>query len=91
MGIVIEVDSFVEAYGDLGADIDDTLVIGSIVFIISFLGILSSLSLIVGVLRRSSCFLFPWLVWHVVIILSLFGIGYNLVINFTLLVVKWRF
>ena len=61
VGIVIEVDSFDEAYGDLAAESDDTLVFGLIVVIISFLGIVSCLALIVGVLRRSSCFLLLWL------------------------------
>ena len=67
---------------NLGAERDETLVLGSIVVIISFLGILSSLSL---VLKRSSCYLLPWLVWHLVFILSLFGTGLYLMINFTLL------
>ena len=90
VGIVIEVDSFDEVYGDLAAESDDTLVFGLIVVIISFLGIVSCLSLIVGVLRRSSCFLLLWLVWHLVIILSLFGTGLYLMINFTLLVDEIR-
>ena len=37
VGIVIEVDSFDEVYGDLAAEIDDTLVLGSIFVIISFI------------------------------------------------------
>ena len=57
VGIVIEVDSFDEVYSDLAAESDDTLVLCPIFVIISFLGILSSLALIVGVLRRSSCYL----------------------------------
>ena len=56
VGIVIEVASFDEAYGDLGAKSDDTLYVGSIVVIILFLGIFSSLSLLFGVLRWSSSF-----------------------------------
>ena len=86
LGVSQAVGIIIEVYGDLCVESDDTLVVGSIVVIISFLGILSSLSLIVGVLRRSSCFLLLWLVWHLVIILSLFGTGLYLVINFTLLV-----
>ena len=39
VGIVIKVDSFDEAYGDLGAESDDTLFVGYTVVVISFLGI----------------------------------------------------
>ena len=88
VGSVIEVDSFDEAYGDLARfeESDDTLIFMAMALVISFLGILSSLVLLVGVLRRSSCCLLPWLVWHVVMILGCIGSGVYLVIYFLVLV-----
>ena len=52
---------------------------------ISLLGIISSLSLIVGISMKSPIFLLPWLVWHVVIILCCIGTGLYLVIHFMFL------
>jgi hypothetical protein len=88
LGSVIEVDSFDEAYGDVARfeERDDTLIFLAVALVISFLGILSSLVLVVGVLRRSSRCLLPWLVLHVVMILGCIGSGVYLVIYFLVLV-----
>ena len=75
VGIVTEVDSFEEAYGTVVTDRDDTLALGAISVTLSFLGMVSSLLVAVGIMRRSSCSLLPWLVWHVVIILACFLYG----------------
>ena len=86
IGIVSEVDSFEEAYSTVVADRDDMSAIGAISVALSFLGIICSLLVVIGIMRRSSCYLLPWLVWHVVIILACFGIGFYLAVNFTVLV-----
>jgi len=87
VGSVIEVDSLDEVYSDLSVieDSDVTLIYLAIALSVSLLGIATSLVLVVGVMRKSSCCLLPWLVWHVVIILGCIGLGLYMVIYFTLL------
>ena len=88
VGTVIEVDSLDDVYGDLEKleDSDTSLIVLGLALIISFLGIITSLTLVIGVVRSSYCCLLPWLVWHVVIILSCIGSGLYLVVYFLLLV-----
>ena len=84
---VVEVDSFDDVYDDLDRfeESDKTFIFLVLTLIISILGIVSSLLLVMGVVRRSSCMLLPWLTWHVVIILVCIGSGLYLVVYFLLL------
>merc|ERR1711892_1634044 len=88
VGSVVEVDSFDDVYGDLETSEENnaTLIVVVIALLISFVGIITSLTLVIGVVRSSYCCLLPWLVWHVVIILSCVGSGLYLVVHFLLLV-----
>ena len=41
---------------------------------------------VIGVVRRCSCFLLPWLAWHVVMVLACLGSGLYILVHFLLLV-----
>ena len=88
VGRVIEVNTFDDVYQDLRSfeEIDNTLVFLILALVISALGIVTSLILIIGVMRSSSCMLLPWLAWHVVIVLCCLGSGLYLLVYFLLLV-----
>merc|ERR1712106_789574 len=88
VGSVVEVDSLDDVYGDLetSEESNATLIVLVIALLISFVGIITSLTLVIGVVRSSYCCLLPWLVWHVVTILSCIGSGLYLVVHFLLLV-----
>ena len=84
-GSVVEVDSLDKDLDKL-VSIENTVPFFAITIGISLVGFMSSLILLVGVMIKSSLYLVPWLVWHVVIILSCIGSGLYLVIHFLLIV-----
>lgn len=86
-GSVVEVDSFDDVLDNavIVEETDVTLIILLVLFVISILGILFSLLVIIGVLQKSPCFLLPWLIFHVFIILLCICVGIYILIHFLVL------
>ena len=82
-------NSFDEFYEDISSSSDAVeedrvniiVIILLSVIIISIIGLITTITLLVGVSRRASFLFLPWLVWHMLEILGCVASGEDLFIN----------
>ena len=81
-------NSFDEFYEDISSSdaveedrVNIIVIILLSVIIISIIGLITTITLLVGVSRRASFLFLPWLVWHMLEILGCVASGEDLFIN----------